>query len=99
MKILIMLLMFAILWTCGTFALSYIVNKNPTASNIVNCIAFYSRILVSIIFCAVVMGMCWFILDMSRIFLNVGVNAYGHMVVVDLSSNNKTMRLSAEDEP
>ena len=93
MKILIMLLMFAILWTCGTFALAYIIEKKA----VIKAIAFYSRILISIIFCVIVISLNWMFVDMSRIFMNVGVNTYGHMVVVDLSSNNKTQRLTISD--
>lgn len=65
MKILIMLLMFAILWTCGTFALAYIIDEKVT---IIKTIAFYSRILVSIVFCVVVISINLTLVDMSRIF-------------------------------
>jgi hypothetical protein len=63
------------------FAVSYI-----TRGDFADTIAFYSRIIIVGTFLVVLTAICLFVIDMSYILVNVEVNMYGHMIIVDNSA-------------
>lgn len=64
------------------FALSCI-----TRDDFFDAIAIYSRIIVVGVFLVTLTAVCWFVIDMSYILVNVEVNMYGHMIIVDHSAS------------
>jgi hypothetical protein len=86
-KLAILVLMFSILLNGGVFALSYV-----TKNTLIDVIAFYSRIIVMIVFGFLVGCVCWFFIDMSRISVSVEINNWGHMVIVEHNQHKKVER-------